>query len=91
GDAQNSEKPEVIQLVNRIYGNPLIKSINQEAKGLLATLPRKATWVVASFFSLLRKSNSRLRKETVFGDQKRSAPSYIGGDNFADTFMDTLQ
>ncbi|MFM6531897.1 MAG: hypothetical protein ACKPIB_27020, partial [Dolichospermum sp.] len=26
GDAQNSEKPEVIQLVNRIYGNPLIQS-----------------------------------------------------------------
>jgi hypothetical protein len=91
GDAQNSEKPEVIQLVNKIYGNPLIQSINQEAKGLLATLPRKATWVVASFFSFLRKSNSRLRKETVFGDQKRSAPSYIGGDNFANTFMDTLQ
>jgi hypothetical protein len=91
GDAQNSEKPEVIQLVNRIYGNPLIQSINQEAKGLLATLPRRATWVFASFFSLLRKSNSRFRKETVFGDQKRSAPSYIGGDNFANTFMDTLQ
>jgi len=91
GDAQNSEKPEVIQLVNRIYGNPLIQSINQEAKGLLATLPRRVTWVFASFFSLLRKSNSRLRKETVFGDQKRSAPSYIGGENFANTFMDTLQ
>ena len=29
GDAQNSEKPEVIQLVNKIYGNPLIQSINQ--------------------------------------------------------------
>ena len=25
GDAQNSEIPEVIQLVNKIYGNPLIK------------------------------------------------------------------
>jgi hypothetical protein len=91
GDAQNSEKPEVIQLVNKIYGNPLIQSINQEAKGLLATLPRQATWAIGSFFSLFRKSSSRFRKETVFGDQKRSAPSYIGGENFANTFMDTLQ
>ncbi|MFM5900127.1 MAG: hypothetical protein ACKPFI_05430 [Dolichospermum sp.] len=91
GDVQNSEMPAVVQLVNRIYGNPLIQSINQEAKGLLTTLPRRVTWLVASLFSFLRKSNSRLRKETVFGDQKRSAPSYIGGDNFADTFMDTLQ
>ncbi|MBJ7296652.1 MAG: hypothetical protein JHC73_10110, partial [Dolichospermum sp.] len=91
GDAQNSEKPEVIQLVNKIYGNPLIQSINQEAKGLLATLPRQATWAIGSFFSLFTKSTSRFRKETVFGDQKRSAPSYIGGENFANTFMDTLQ
>ena len=91
GDAQTSENPEIIQLVNKIYGNPLIQSINQEAKGLLATLPRKATWAIGSFFSLFRKSSSRFKKETVFGDQKRSAPSYIGGENFANTFMDTLQ
>ncbi|MFM7364300.1 MAG: hypothetical protein ACKO11_07340 [Cuspidothrix sp.] len=91
GDAQNSENPQVIQLVNKIYGNPLIQSINQEAKGLLATLPRKITWGIGSFLSLFRKSTSRLKKETVFGDQKRSAPSYIGGENFANTFMDTLQ
>ncbi len=91
GDAQTSENPEIIQLVNKIYGNPLIQSINQEAKGLLATLPRKATWAFGSLFNLFRKSSSRLKKETVFGDQKRSAPSYIAGENFANTFMDTLQ
>ncbi|MTJ06535.1 MULTISPECIES: hypothetical protein [unclassified Anabaena] len=91
GDVQDSDSQEVIQLVNKIYDNPLIRSINQEAKGLLATLPRKATWVIGSCFNILRKSSSRLRKETVFGDQKHSAPSYIGGDNFASTFMDTLQ
>ncbi|BAZ87372.1 hypothetical protein [Dolichospermum compactum] len=91
GDAQTSENPEIIQLVNKIYGNPLIQNINQEAKGLLATLPRKATWAFGSLFNLFRKSSSRFKKETVFGDQKRSAPSYIGGENFANTFMDTLQ
>lgn len=91
GDAQSSEDDKVIKLVNKIYDNPLIKSINQEAKGLLATLPRKGTWAIGSFFSLFRKSSSRFKKETVFGDKKRSAPSYIGGENFANTFMDTLQ
>jgi hypothetical protein len=91
GDAKKSENPEVVQLVNKIYGNPLIQSINQEAKGLLATLPRKITWGVGSFLSLFRRSNSRFKKETVFGDQKRSAPSYIGGENFANTFIDTLE
>lgn len=91
GDAKKSENPEVIQVVNKIYSNPLIQSINQEAKGLLATLPRKITWAVGSFLSLFRRSDSRFKKETVFGDQKRSAPSYIGGENFANTFMDTLE
>jgi hypothetical protein len=91
GDAQTSENKEVIQLVNKIYANPLIQSINQEAKGLMATLPRKATWVIGSLFSSWRKSSSRFKKETVFGNQKRSAPSYIGGESFANTFMDTLQ
>ncbi|MFM7406458.1 MAG: hypothetical protein ACKO3K_07285 [Cuspidothrix sp.] len=91
GDAQKSDDSEVIQLVNKIYGNPLIQSINQEAKGLLATLPRKITWAMGSFLNLFRRSNSRFKKETVFGPQKRSAPSYIGGENFANTFMDTLE
>jgi hypothetical protein len=91
GDAQNSESQEVIQLVNKMYANPLIQSINQEAKGVLATLPRKATWIMGSFFNRFRKPTSRFKKETVFGDQKHSAPSYIGGDSFANTFMDTLQ
>jgi len=90
-DTQTSENPKVIQLVNKIYANPLIQSINQEAKGLMATLPRKATWVIGSLFSSWRKSSSRFKKETVFGNQKRSAPSYIGGESFANTFMDTLQ
>ena len=91
GDAEKSENPEIIQLANKIYSNPLIQSINQEAKGLLAILPRKATWAIGSFFNLFRKSSSRFKKETVFGDQKRSGPSYIGGESFANTFMDTLQ
>jgi hypothetical protein len=91
GDVQTSENKEVIQLVNKIYGNPLIQSINQEAKGLMATFPRKVTWAIGSLFSSFRKSSSKFKKETVFGNQKRSAPSYIGSESFANTFMDTLQ
>jgi hypothetical protein len=39
----------------------------------------------------LRKDKSRFKQETVFGNKKHSAPSYIGGESFATTFMDTLQ
>ncbi|MBD2138168.1 hypothetical protein H6F32_11340 [Anabaena sp. FACHB-1237] len=91
GDAEASENSQVIQLTNKIYNNPLIQSINQESKGLISTLPRKITWALASFFKNFRKSDSRFKKETIFGDQKHSAPSYIGSKTFADTFMDTLK
>jgi phosphohistidine swiveling domain-containing protein len=90
GDVKSSEDAKVIYLANRIYSNPIIKSINQEAKGFLSTLPRKFTWSIASIFSLLQKSGSRLRKETIFGDANHSAPSYIPADAFAATLLDSL-
>lgn len=91
GDLQNSENIKVIKLANNIYANPIIKSINQEAKGFLAVLPRKFTWAIAGILSLFQGSGSRLRKDTVFGDKQHSAPSYIPADSFSLTLLDTLQ
>ncbi len=48
GGVRNPEEAKIIQLVNQIYGNPLVRNINQEAKGVLATLPRKVTWAFSS-------------------------------------------
>jgi hypothetical protein len=91
GGAENAEDKEVIQLANRIYNNPLIKSINQEATGSLVTLPRKMTWAIGSLYNSLTKSKTKLRKGNVFGNQQHSAPSYISADTFAATVMDVLQ
>ncbi|MBK1987080.1 hypothetical protein A0J48_005935 [Sphaerospermopsis aphanizomenoides BCCUSP55] len=91
GDVANSEAKEVIELTNRIYTNPLIKSINQEAKGLLATFPRKLTWFIATLTRSMRKSRSKYSpKQTSFGTQN-SAPSYIGADTFATSLIEELQ
>ncbi len=92
GDLQNSQDLRVIQLVNQIYANPLVKSLNQEAKGLLPTLPRQFTWRVASIYRALQPKGPRLQtKDTVFGNQKHSGPSYIPAQTFANTLIDTLQ
>ncbi|MFH7030145.1 MAG: hypothetical protein ACHBN1_33485 [Heteroscytonema crispum UTEX LB 1556] len=92
GDVENSENSRVIELVNQIYDNPLIKSINQEAKGLVSTLPRKATWAIASLYRSLKQALPiRNATQTAFGDSKRSAPSYIPSDIFATSLMDTLE
>ncbi|MFQ4140933.1 hypothetical protein [Chlorogloeopsis sp. ULAP02] len=92
GDVKNAEEAKVIQLANQIYANPLIKNINQEAKGLLATLPRKITWAIASTYRSLRKPRPGMsQSESIFGKDKHSGPSYIPADIFAITLVETLQ
>ena len=88
GGVGNSEEAKIIQLVNQIYGNPLVRNINQEAKGFLATLPRKVTWAVGS---LTRPFNGKRANETIFGNNQHSGPSYIPADIYATTLMETLQ
>ncbi|MGB3640574.1 MAG: hypothetical protein WBA39_23815 [Rivularia sp. (in: cyanobacteria)] len=88
GGVGNSEEAKIIQLVNQIYGNPLVRNINQEAKGFLATLPRKVTWALGS---LTRPFNGKTQNETIFGNGQHSGPSYIPADIYATTLMETLQ
>ncbi len=92
GGTRNSEEGKIIQLVNNIYGNPLVSNINQEAKGFLATLPRKATWAVSSLTRPLKIPRPGTSKnDTIFGNGKHSGPSYIPADIYATTLMETLQ
>lgn len=99
GDATKSEEESVIKLVNDLYEHPLIKSVNQEAKGFLTTLPRKFVWFLSSLPVKLSLSGKN-RTKTIFGytenqegepkSKKRSAPSYIPAATFATTLMETL-
>ncbi|BAZ37884.1 hypothetical protein NIES4101_38100 [Calothrix sp. NIES-4101] len=92
GGSQNSEETNVVELANQIYSNPLIKSLNQQAKGFFANIPRQVTWSVASVYrSLKQNPESNQKQESVFGDSRHSGPSYIPASTFATTFMETLQ
>ncbi|WP_016951848.1 hypothetical protein [Anabaena sp. PCC 7108] len=91
GNLEGAEKSEVIQLVNTIYSNPLIKSLNQEAKGFVSILPRKFTWFIADKIRLIQKLIARSSKEPRTLDQEYSAPSYISADTFATTLIEELQ
>jgi hypothetical protein len=48
GDAEKSDDNDVINFVNELYNHPLIKSVNQEAKGSLTNLPRRCVWFLCS-------------------------------------------
>ncbi len=82
GDSQGEDITKVRQLSNQIYDNPLVKGLNQEAKGFLATLPRK--------FSRIIGSNFRFGSQNMFG-QNNSGPSFISSQVFASSLLDTLK
>jgi hypothetical protein len=95
GNAQDAEQARILELANDIYANPLIRSINQQAKGALTNLPRRFTWTVASAYRSLT-SNQADKKQTVFnneqvGDARHSGPSYIPSDIFATSLVETLE
>ncbi|WP_427162347.1 hypothetical protein ACQFX9_12770 [Aliinostoc sp. HNIBRCY26] len=99
GNVNQSEEDSIIELVNELYDHPLIKSVNQEAKGFLTVLPRKLIWFISNLPVKLSLSGKK-RTNSIFGYtknslgktkvEKRSAPSYIPADTFATTLMETL-
>ncbi|MBD0262506.1 MAG: hypothetical protein ICV78_07195 [Tolypothrix sp. Co-bin9] len=92
GDVLDSEDQNVIELANNIYSHPLVKNINQEAKGFLVTLPRRLTWGIGSLYRSVKTARpGNEKEETIFGERKRSGPSYIPSEIFATTLMETLQ
>lgn len=99
GNVHQSEEDSIVELVNDLYDHPLIKSVNQEAKGFLTILPRKLIWFISTLPVKLSLSGKK-RTNSIFGyiknslgetnGAKRSAPSYIPADTFATTLMETL-
>lgn len=91
GDVKNSEAKDIIDMVNKIYSNPLIKSINQEAKGILSQLPRKLTWFMGDITSKIERTITKSQVNHKTFNQDKSAPSYIQSDTFATSLLEELQ
>ncbi len=90
GDTDNQEQ-KAIDLANKLYSNPLITNINQEAKGTLVRLPRQITWGIGSLYrSIVGSRTGSQRIESVFGGKKTTGPSYIPSETFASTLLDTV-
>ncbi len=83
GTKESEETRKARILANQLYAHPLIKDLNQEAKGAVAQGFRKMGSV---FFILYQKMT---HTENVFGEND-GGPSYISPDFFAVTLMDIL-
>jgi hypothetical protein len=69
---------------NALYQNPVIRSLNYEAKGFIDDLFRKVGQVFISILQAISRSNN------VFGAEK-TGPSYIPPQQFAIALLDKLQ
>ncbi|MEG4573994.1 hypothetical protein QUA56_15050 [Microcoleus sp. N3A4] len=72
------------QLANSIYTNPIIKDLNQGAKGLFSEGVRSVTHRLGDFYRLVTGTKN------VFGN-KSSGPSYIPAECFSASLLDTLK
>lgn len=70
------------QLANRLYNNPIIRTLNQEAKGLFLPLTRSLGNFWYRIFQVFGQDDE--------GNIKTSGPSYIASQSFAVSLMDTL-
>jgi hypothetical protein len=79
GGSQQIEQRKLNLLINEIYNDPLIRDINQEAKGILATGFRAITRLI---FPGNRKG--------AFGRNQSTGPSYIEPETFATVVMERM-
>ncbi len=91
---------EVQELTDRLYSHPLIRSLNQEAKGQLAQLNRKISngiidvlyGIVSGIYNFFNRllGNPKALFKNPFANET-SAPSHIPPETFASTILKTFQ
>ncbi len=79
GGDRTQESHKVATLIDSIYNDPLIKNINQEAHGLIATSFRSLTRIVIPG-----------NRKGAFGFNQSSGPSYIEPETFSTVIVDRL-
>ncbi|PSN19772.1 hypothetical protein C7271_05595 [filamentous cyanobacterium CCP5] len=84
GNDRNSEK-SAQALADILYDAPLIRSLNQEAKGGIARSFRGVCHAVGQGYRLLSGARN------VFGKAQTSGPSYIPSEAFATTLVEQME
>ncbi len=78
GGTGSQQEEQTKYLVDRLYNNPLLQSVNQEARGIIATGVRAMTrWLPGN-------------RKGEYGGIQSTGPSYIAPETFATSLMDSL-
>jgi hypothetical protein len=79
----NKNDPAYQRFTDELYRSPLVKALNQEAKGLFANFFRQMIHRIGDLYRLVTGTKN------VFNDQ-RSGPSYMPAETFAVTLLQQL-
>ncbi|MEO1519222.1 MAG: hypothetical protein AAFU78_00415 [Cyanobacteria bacterium J06633_2] len=71
-------------IANSLYNHPLISALNQEAKGPFAHFFRMLSQRIGRTYRFITRTRN------VFGDNRKSGPSYIPSDAFSVAMLDDL-
>jgi hypothetical protein len=74
----DSRSSEVHHLVTKLYDDPLLKNINQEAKGVIAKFARQVSRLLPG------------NHAGAFGRNRSTGPSYIAPETFATSLLERL-
>jgi hypothetical protein len=72
-------------LADALYDSPLIRSLNQEAKGRIARFFRNISHLIGRIYRTLTGTRN------VFGIGKTSGPSYIPSEAFANSLLERME
>jgi hypothetical protein len=78
GGLGTMEEDRVRQLVGKLYEHPLLRNLNQQAKGLLPERLRQLTKFIPG------------NGKPIFGKRRSTGPSYIVPETFATSLMESL-
>jgi hypothetical protein len=79
GGNATAEEEKVRELVSKLYGDPLLKNINQESKSIVARGARRITrWFIPS------------NRKGAFGANQSTGPSYISPETFSTSLLERL-
>jgi hypothetical protein len=79
GGGTSGDEDKIIQLVDDLYSNPLLKTVNQQAKGVVPTAVRQLTrWIPSN-------------RKGAYGYNQSTGPSYLAPETFATSLMDSLK
>lgn len=79
GGSGTSESENIKELVNQVYAHPLLRNVNQEAKGLAGKFRNISSFLIPGN-----------RRNSYFGKGQTTGPSYIVPETFATSFMESL-